>query len=178
MRLPQVSEGVRKLKPTESAYLAGLIDGEGWIGLMLKKEKTRRRVRFQPVIHICNTNLTVLEWARDTIEYGSVGKHAHEYSKKNKLTYRYTLLRNDEIIKLLTQIKKYLIIKKEHVNVLLKYCRRKKKKHVTAADFTNYRKLRLLNKRGKKTLKDFEDEIVTGIGLPKIFKDAGEKVNR
>jgi len=149
VRKPQVSKGVRTLKPEEASYIAGFIDGEGWIGLMLKKEPVRKRKRMQPIIHVSNTNKSCLLWLRDTIGYGSTVNHNLRRAKsKHKRAYRYVMLNKKQILKLLGQLLPYLRLKRKQAKLVMRFCQRKNRSTLTESDYVLYRKLRKLNQRG------------------------------
>ncbi|MGH8618677.1 MAG: LAGLIDADG family homing endonuclease, partial [Burkholderiales bacterium] len=56
------------LSPTDAAYLAGLIDGEGTIGLTRRHRNDQRQV----VVSISNTERPLLEWVLLTVGAGKI----------------------------------------------------------------------------------------------------------
>lgn len=69
------------LTETEKAYLAGFIDGEGYIGLTNAGSKNvSKRIR----LSITNTNGVVLRYIKDLIGFGSFySQHPVGYQNKN-----------------------------------------------------------------------------------------------
>lgn len=58
------------------AYLAGIIDGEGFVGV--KRHKANRKLggwQYQPGIHISNTNILIIDAATKIMEECGVGHH-------------------------------------------------------------------------------------------------------
>ena len=97
------------------AYLAGIIDGEGTITLTrLHKNQTP-----SPVVSVSNTHLPLLQWIRE--------RAGGAISSKNRSKPHHTIsyvwsIRHDKAIHLLKEIKKYLLIKKKHADlVVLEY---------------------------------------------------------
>jgi hypothetical protein len=101
------------MKEVEKAYLAGLIDADGSIGIY------RNRNRYKPTVSVSNNNREVLEWCRNLIGKGALctkqpRKENHSISYDLRWDYN-TALRIAE------QCLPYLIIKKERAHLLLKW---------------------------------------------------------
>jgi len=67
---------VNQLSPTDAAYLAGLMDGEGSIVAAMKREK-RTTWRIQ----VSNTDFALLQWCMDAAGCGSIVHHKHNNHK-------------------------------------------------------------------------------------------------
>ncbi|MET0025068.1 MAG: LAGLIDADG family homing endonuclease [Sedimenticola sp.] len=61
-------KSVNSLSPTDAAYIARLIDGEGTISLTRRHKNERRQL----VISISNTELELLDYALKTIGAGKI----------------------------------------------------------------------------------------------------------
>ena len=107
-----------RLKATEKAYIAGLIDGEG----CLRIEFDKRNNCGNPLIQITNNNREVLEWCKEALGCGEIYKN-----ESKAFVYR---LRKKDVLRVLLAIKNHLIIKRRHADVLLAFtkCRIKKRK--------------------------------------------------
>lgn len=97
---------------TEKAYIAGIIDGEGTVTLV----RGHRNETHAPEVSVANTNLDLLEWLRQKIGSGVILK------KQRKLSHHslaYTLkVRDNHAIRLLNDIKQWLIIKRRHAELI------------------------------------------------------------
>ena len=100
------------MKEVEKAYIAGIVDGEGSIGLWHHKNETH-----MPNVSIVNNSLELLEWIKLRIG-GTI------VSKKKRLKHHrnsYCLsVRQDRAIRFLNEIKKFLIIKKLQAELIIK----------------------------------------------------------
>lgn len=62
-----------QLSIAHAAYLAGIIDGEGYVGLSRKREPTQRSgYSYRPVLSVSNTKRELLEWIAEVTQVGSI----------------------------------------------------------------------------------------------------------
>lgn len=103
-------EEIRKLKKWEAAWLAGVIDGEGSIGLY-NYGKEGRRV----LIQMSNTSEDFVKRMREIIGAGSSVRRYkwHKTHKGRKVIYYYSLKGSNRCYKILKQIIPFLVIKKQ-----------------------------------------------------------------
>jgi hypothetical protein len=96
-------------------YIAGLIDGEGYIGI-IKDHETTLRVRFS----ITNINKEVLQKIRNFFGYGFVtlGKKAYHNDREN---YQFRVCNHLDLERTLKQVYPYLLIKKKQASLMLEY---------------------------------------------------------
>lgn len=99
-------------------YLAGLIDGEGYVGIRRCITKDDMLIpEFKPTITIANTNYALMVALKSNF-YGSINKKKN--SKVNwKKSYSFEFNRS-EIKRILPLIINKLIIKKKQAEILLK----------------------------------------------------------
>ena len=104
---------------TEISYLAGIIDGEGYIGIDSSYKRKNKPHNYQVRIGIANTNIKLLNWVK-SIFGGWVGKKGKPKKSNHKQSYEWRLQakKAEEIIKM---IYPYLIIKKEQATIALKF---------------------------------------------------------
>lgn len=95
---------------TETAYIAGIIDGEGSISLIRQSCNQHH----SPVVSVASTDLELLEWLLSTIGSGTVIKKKNYNPSKHKDSYTYTIIRH-AAIQLLEDIVPYLIINKKRL---------------------------------------------------------------
>ena len=90
------------LSRNDAAYIAGLIDGEGSIGLLRKHKDDYRQL----VVSISNNELDLLRYVRDTVGTGTItneSKRAQHHAK----SYTYTIC-NRQALALLDQTVSFL----------------------------------------------------------------------
>jgi hypothetical protein len=109
-----------KDKAISIQYLAGLIDGEGYVGIRrcLKKEKGRKdQLEFKPTVVIANTNYNLMLMLKKTF-YGSICKKNLGLKILWKQSYSFEFNRT-EIKEILPKLIPYLIIKKEQAILVM-----------------------------------------------------------
>lgn len=99
------------------AYLAGIIDGEGNIGIY--KSTQNKNGSYMATLRIVSTDIKLINWL--CVEFD--GYYVTQvYSKKYNYSDRHTWeLSGREQYKLLKRIKEYLIIKKEQAELNISY---------------------------------------------------------
>jgi hypothetical protein len=98
----------------ELAYLAGIIDGEGCIGLRLPGPSVTPSVR----IEVTNTDRRLISWLSDRFGGYSSGPVRPTNSK---LAYRWTLAKRDDVRSLLEAMLPYLVIKDRQASLALEF---------------------------------------------------------
>ena len=100
------------------AYLAGIIDGEGTIGLYrCKNKKTRTGYYYSSTVQVSSCNYILMEWLGKKFGYvGWSGKKRPERGKKVYYTFRFSRKFCEELLPLLVE---FLIIKKRQAKLLI-----------------------------------------------------------
>lgn len=152
----------------ETSWLAGFVDGEGYIGIerQRKKETTKQAASllYHPYLIIANSNCNVLKFIKEYVGYGHIYEVQRKKSKlshnNEKPAFQYKLTKMDKLEPLLFVLHPYLHLKQQQCDLILKFINiRKNAKRVTgrghrgSTSFSNleeeiYQKLRILNKRG------------------------------
>lgn len=114
-------EGELKINKEESAYLAGIIDGEGTISIIFHKQKGYPS--YGVVLRVYNTNKELLEWIKEKNGYGNIRR---QISIKNwtKSSWRQVYswqIYPKNIRVLLPQILPYLIIKRKQAELTIEF---------------------------------------------------------
>jgi hypothetical protein len=134
-----------RLTDLERGYVAGIIDGEGHLGI--EKEKSY----LQPFIRIGNTSKELLLYLQNLI-----GGKIHQLPKRNKNwkdQFRLDIQRPEEIIAILNEILPLFIVKKIHAQLLFKFCESRLirfQQPNTREEFILYEKMKELNRRGQR----------------------------
>lgn len=159
---------VLKTNKKELAWLAGFIDGEGYLGIERQRKKETARqsasLLYHPYLIIANSNYNVLEFIRKYIGYGYVYEVRRKKSKlrhnNEKPGFQYKLTKMDKLRPFLNTLRPYLRLKQQQCALLLKFITiRQNAKRITgrghrgSTSFSNleeeiYQELRILNKRG------------------------------
>ncbi|KKK99146.1 hypothetical protein LCGC14_2635670 [marine sediment metagenome] len=103
------------VKRTTRAWAAGIVDGEGWIGL----EKKKGRKRKLPVLEVANTNKDILDELHKN--FGGNIYLCKRPSRPNANTCWLWRLRGKKCVLFLKEIKYWLIGKKNKANEIIKY---------------------------------------------------------
>ena len=139
----------------KQAYLAGIIDGEGSIGLYkIKTYRARRGFTWKPTIQISNTNILLFDWIRKYLGFGSFARYkGHKENNKDRLVWR--IGGSYSVIRLLKEVFPYLLLKKKHAILLTKatrilkhYSRHYSNKYDIKLEEI-YQEMKLLNRKGK-----------------------------
>ena len=103
-------------------YLAGIIDGEGWIGFnkSLRKGQKESKLRYFVVLVVVNTNKDLMAWLQSNFG-GSVHKRKM-HSEKWEQSYDWRICCT-QAINLIELVKPYLIIKRSHAEIAVSYKR-------------------------------------------------------
>ena len=93
---------VKKLTPTECAYIAGIIDGEGTITLSVKQKGGTRHL----AVTVSGTEMSLIEYLQKTIGVGRI-TNKKIYKDHHKPSYTYALY-SRQAIDLLNQVSPFL----------------------------------------------------------------------
>ena len=152
------------MKSEIAAYLAGLMDGEGTIGLSHRVSKphwkTKNMNHYQVQLDvITNTNHALIIAVAEILKqegfdakYASWQPKARSGSQNCKMGHRMFLLRTEQKRRFLEMISPYLIAKKEQAKLVLEFLSRRsegKKVKTTEYERLLYTRLRELNQRGR-----------------------------
>ena len=120
--------GNQQVTQIEIGWLAGFIDGEGYIGISQYKTRNRR-TSYSCAIQICNTDEAMILKAQKIIQKMGINPYikADGYKLKNKESHKnvWTLKvhRMNKIIPILETVNPYLTgTKKERGELVLEYC--------------------------------------------------------
>jgi len=143
-------------------YIAGFIDGEGYIGITFQRKKETSyqsaSVHYHPYLIIANNNYKILDDIKKFVGSGYIYKLSRNY--KHKEGFQYKLTKMEPLKRLLEFIQPYLRIKQKQCKLLLTFIdTRKNAKIITGRGYRGatsytieeeiYRELLNLNKRGR-----------------------------
>lgn len=150
------------LSETDKAWLAGFIDGEGYIGIVRSRKKITRQssdtLLYHPWVIVTNSDVKVLEYIQSVV---STQKRASlSRTAGQKATYQVKINKFDDVMLLLEAVLPYLKLKHRQAKILIEFCKyRESAKIVTGRGSRGetsfgeieeniYLQLRELNKRG------------------------------
>jgi len=112
------------LSPSDAAYLAGIIDGEGSISLL--KIVRNNKTFISPVITITNTDKKLVDWVVSVYPNGVW--RVRQRDATHKLVNEWALNKISDVAHLLSQLLPYLTIKKDKAKIVLEFCEYRKNK--------------------------------------------------
>lgn len=101
------------LTPTQAAYIAGFLDGEGSVIIYNRRQSCSLRVTFS------NTKLAALDWIKDVCQVGNIIT-SHRNSDKHATAYM-LLINGQSAVSLLEQLHPYLVIKGEQAKLGIEF---------------------------------------------------------
>ena len=114
---------MKQLTENILSYFAGIVDGEGSIGIAKCKGESNgyiRQYRYRPFFSITNTHLPMLQYLKKHFG-GSIA-----YSDERTQCYNMTFSAN-KIREILPELIPYLLIKKKQAEIVLEFLNRMKK---------------------------------------------------
>ena len=109
-----------------AAYLAGLIDGEGYLGILQVKkgEKSKwsslREFQYIPVMKVCMTDRDIIEWLYKSFGGTFETRQHPEKEWKSKVSYGWTMRKN-QVIEIVRLVYPFLRVKKKQAQILLRF---------------------------------------------------------
>ena len=136
------------------AYTAGIIDGEGYIGLI---PNSAVRNAFAPKVKVASTNIKLIQFLKDN--FGGHFDPLRNHPGNMKSSGMWTLSNKKHVKPFLMSLLPYLILKDEQAKVIIEYCEtchfkemrqtnKELKEKAVQKRITYYKKIRLLNHRG------------------------------
>lgn len=143
-----------KISKLTASYLAGLIDGEGYIGILQVKKGNKkdwfsnRELMLVPTIKVCMTNKEIITWLKNSFGGTLEVRKAHGNARKS---YGWAL-KKQVAIDFIKKIYPYLMVKRQQAEHILRF-----PSHIVGLPMTDevYNKrvelsnsIRTLNQRG------------------------------
>jgi hypothetical protein len=126
----------------QKAYIAGIIDGEGHIGLYSCRDK---KGWLRSVIGVCNTYKPLLDYLKITYG-GCISEQRRDPNIKHRPTFGWQIASKSACKKVLEDTLPYLTIKKEQAILLLEFCNTGGWRKMTTRDYEISRLLKELKK--------------------------------
>jgi hypothetical protein len=152
----QRTTSMNVLTPTQCAYIAGIIDGEGTITVSRKSDHKgmKRGYCFRPYVSVSNTNKLLLVWLQQTTGLGRLYKYA-SCKPRCKQAWQWQLWSN-QAGQLLTAVLPHLLVKSGQAELLLGFIKVKRdgvgRAGLSAIEWSRqeetYEQIKQLNRRG------------------------------
>lgn len=134
------------------AYTVGIIDGEGYIGLI---PHSVTKNSFSPTIKVASTNIELVNFLKENFG-GHLDKMRDHHSERRKKSATWTLKDKKNVAPFLLNLLPYLLIKDKQAKVILSYMENCSYKALRQKDITeeverrisHYKQIRILNHRG------------------------------
>lgn len=118
--------------PTECAYLAGFVDGEGTIIIARKPQHGKMaNDQYHLQFHIVNTEPAIIQWIKDTFDGRAYCVRRQRTDRKALYGWQYTGIMACHVIQC---IRPYLIIKKRQADLAIEF-----QEHILAYDASRFR---------------------------------------
>jgi len=138
-------------------YLAGIIDGEGCLGISKNSTKKQRQKnpKYQSEVCVVNTNHALMDWLQNKIG-GLVNARKNYQEETWKTAYRWRI-KEGQHSTLLKSILPYLIIKKKQAELIIEFQETKKLQSLFGRELSDeqkdtrefyYQSLKKLNAKG------------------------------
>ncbi|PIV00897.1 hypothetical protein COS54_02225 [Candidatus Shapirobacteria bacterium CG03_land_8_20_14_0_80_39_12] len=153
------------LSPTQKAWLAGFIDGEGFIGITFQRKKENKIQSASPLYHpylvVTNTNQNSIQYIQNLVGDGKV----YKFKARNHLcspAFQYKLTKGEVLLGLLKGIEPFFVVKKEQSSLVIEYLNLRRERVIITGGGSRgktsfsleeediYQKLLSLNKRGER----------------------------
>jgi len=136
----------------DKRYIAGFIDGEGYISVVRHKDvRLKKGYTLFPIFRITNSNKVALLEINDFIK-GKIKSNGLSKNPNHKEVYRIEVVELKRIRDIIREIKPYLIIKEPHATLMLTFCNQRLNighKNYTGDNFKIAELFSKLNKKGR-----------------------------
>ena len=137
------------MRKTDLAYFAGIFDGEGHISLSRQHGKRTRKITFQLIVGMANTN----EWICNQMKFTFGGSIQPVESKGNQKPYYQWRIVSRQAFNFLTAVIPYLHLKKAQAEIGLKLQAHKGHSKFPSKDYLDFEQelkvaISTLNRRG------------------------------
>ena len=138
------------------AYIAGIIDGEGCLGISKNTTKKQRQKnpKYQSEVCIINTDTRLMNWLKEN--FGGLVNERKIYGPNDKISYRWRIKESQHQI-ILKAIIPHLVIKTEQAKLIIKFLTNKTQNNLDGREVSQkeiirreyyYQELKKLNTRG------------------------------
>jgi len=134
------------IKETDKAWLAGIMDGEGYISLI------RRHTYYVPSVKVGNTNERLIHRCKEILDMAGIEYSVTYFDRGDRVnakpSWDIVMESRPRVVAVLQLIQPYLVSKNEQAKLVLDWCSKSKRKPTETKELfiDNIRKL---NQRGR-----------------------------
>jgi hypothetical protein len=112
--------------PIDLAYFAGIIDGEGWIGLQKHIVPKNKCIAYSPHFRVTNTDLNIIGRIQGILNLMGINPYLKQQVHVNgcKTVYHLNLHKKDHLKTVYESTLPYLVGKKARAEIMLRYIER------------------------------------------------------
>jgi hypothetical protein len=152
-------KGMGMMSKYTAAYLAGLLDGEGYVSIWEVKKGQKKKwlhtheTYYHPVIKIVMTDEPIIRWLKDSFGGTLEVRRLGEKNINWKTSYGW-MLRKAQVVEFLRHVSPYLRVKKQQAEIILEFSKLKSLPFIPMSEeahekkYQLYKQIRILNKRG------------------------------
>ena len=178
---PQEEMRMKELSETQKAYLAGIIDGEGHIGIVCGEEKTRGEGELRATTtlhyHLCltvsNNDLTLMSLLQNWIEE-NMYPVKRTFNPNHAQGYK-IYIRGGKVKSVVSEVLNYLVVKKYQALIALLFPTDGSVDPYGRNQY--YEWMKILNKRGRLSPAETECQDLLETFLESIFKKGSDSPN-
>lgn len=136
--------------PAQLGWVAGIIDGEGWVGISKNWNKTNENYYLAPCVSVSSTTRSMQDELQRLLEFGSVHRRtAHQKRKPNeKPQFTWAIWSVPTVMAFLKVIEPYLIVKRRVSYLVRTFCEgrmQRDQEPYSKVDWNLYAKVRKFN---------------------------------
>lgn len=106
------------------SYIAGLMDGEGYIGILPVNSKETITQSFEPVVKIGMTGEASRSYLKElSEEYGASFQFRDRSKEGFRDCYTFVLKSKKKVLRFLEDIEQHLIVKKDQAQLVIEFCK-------------------------------------------------------
>ena len=143
-----------QMRKTDLAYIAGLMDGEGYISVNRSKPKRKKGwIQLYPMVVFSSVDNVLVRWLGETIGMGTtyIGRDEGNHRGRKSLSVR----KQSDVMKFLKNIYPYLKLKRRQAELVMEFVKGRNGRKGFHLPYSKraheiYEELRALNAKGPK----------------------------
>lgn len=155
---------INSLSELDCSWLAGFIDGEGYIGITFQRKPVTTyqsaSARYHPYLIITNTDKKIMDYIEGLLGTGKVYRLSRPTLGRQKVAFQYKLTKLADLKTALTAIIPFMKLKKIQAKLVLTFIECRESANIISGRGTRgvtsytdehslYEQLRILNQRGR-----------------------------
>lgn len=105
---------------TDKAYVAGILDGEGYITIRRSNRYLKNTVSYRLVVGFTNTDLSLLEWIQ-SLYGGCINQKSRASLVRHSIAWELTIHKKEDLSRILQDVKPYIKVKAKQLDLALRF---------------------------------------------------------